>query len=82
MPYLTLWDKISQNLTYLEGHSNYENTPIQIYIENFTSKIWKFSDKIKTLIFFIYVQNIDCGYSLELPLRGSSNEYHYVFKQK
>ena len=28
-------------------------------------------------MFFSYVsaQNIDCGYSLELPHRGSSNEY-------
>ena len=45
------------------------------YIENFTSKNWKFLDK-KTLIFFhISAQNIDCGYSLEPPQRGSSNEY-------
>ena len=28
-----------------------------------------------TDIFHIFVQNIDCGYSLELPQRGSSNEY-------
>ena len=34
----------------------------------------KFSDKI--LIFFhISAQNIDCGYSLEPPQRGGSNEY-------
>ena len=26
-------------------------------------------------IFHIYVQNIDCGYSLESPRRGGSNEY-------
>ena len=26
-------------------------------------------------IFHISTQNIDCGYSLELPCRGSSNEY-------
>ena len=44
-------------------------------IENFISKNWKFSDT-KTLIFFQFsAQNIDCGYSLELPHRGSSNEY-------
>ena len=42
----------------------YENTPIQIYIENFTSKIWKFSEK-KTLIFFIFL----------FKRRGGSNEY-------
>ena len=44
------------------------------YIENFTTKIWKFSDK-NSDIFHISAQNIDCGYSLELPRRGSSNEY-------
>ena len=52
---------------------NYENMPLQIYIENFTTKNWKFTDKID--IFHIFAQNIDCGYSLELPQRGSSNEY-------
>ena len=26
-------------------------------------------------IFHIFAQNIDCGYTLELPHRGSSNEY-------
>ena len=35
-------------------------------------KIWKFSDK-NSDIFHISVQNIDCGYLLELP--HSSNEY-------
>ena len=40
------------------------------YIENFTSKNWKVSDKKH-----IYAQNIDCGYSLELPYPGSSNKY-------
>ena len=33
-----------------------------------------FSDK-KNLIFFIFLLNIDCGYSLEPPLRGGSKEY-------
>ena len=48
------------------------------YIDNFTIKNWKFSDK-KTVNFFsnfkISAQNIDCGYSLEPPRRGGSNEY-------
>ena len=26
-------------------------------------------------IFYITAQNLDCGYSLELPQRGGSNEY-------
>ena len=44
------------------------------YIENFTNKTWKFSDKSSD-IFHISTQNIDCGYSLEPPWRGGSNEY-------
>ena len=44
------------------------------YIENFTTKNWKFSDK-NSDIFHFSAQNIDCGYSLELPWQGSSNEY-------
>ena len=43
------------------------------YIETFTSKNRKFSDK--KLIFYISAQNIDCGYSLEPPRRGATNEY-------
>ena len=33
--------------------------------------------QIKFLIFFFHIsaQNIDCGYSLEPPRRGGSNEY-------
>ena len=44
------------------------------YIENFTSKNWKFSDK-NSEIFRIPTQNIDCVYSLEPPQWGGSNEY-------
>ena len=36
-------------------------------IENFTRK--------KNVIFDIFAQNINCGYTLELPRRGGSNEY-------
>ena len=39
------------------------------YIENFTTKNWKFSDK-NSDIFHISVQNIDCGYLY----RGGSNK--------
>ena len=45
------------------------------YIENFTSKNWKFSDKKLWYFFYISAQNIDRGYSLEPPRRGGSNEY-------
>ena len=45
------------------------------YKENFTSKNWKFSDKNKSDIIHVSAQNIKCGYSLEPPQRGGSNEY-------
>ena len=44
------------------------------YTENFTTKKWKFSEKNADM-FHISAQNIDCGYSLEPPRRGGSNEY-------
>ena len=45
------------------------------YTENFTTKKkWKFSDK-NSDIFHMSAQNTDCGYSLEPPRRGGSNEY-------
>ena len=53
---------------------HYENTPTKIYTENFTIKTGSFQIK-KSNIFHISAQNIDCEYSLELPRRGSSNEY-------
>ena len=62
--------------------SNHENTPIilmplkpHFYIVNpgFT-RVY--------IIFLISAQNIDCGYSLEPPLRGGSNEYPLCFEQK
>ena len=45
------------------------------YIENFTTKNWKFSDKKNSDIFHISAQNIDCGYLSELPHWGGSNKY-------
>ena len=41
------------------------------YIENFTTKKGKLSDE-NSNIFHIFAQNIDCGYSLELPQRGGA----------
>ena len=37
-----------------------------------SQKVWKM---LENSIFQISAQNIDCGYSLELPHWGSSNEY-------
>ena len=45
-----------------------------IYSNFFRSKIDNFHRK-KIDIFLIFAQNIDCGYTLELPRRGGSNEY-------
>ena len=42
------------------------------YTGNFTAKKWNFLDNSD--IFHISAQNIDCGYSLEPPRRGGSNE--------
>ena len=40
---------------------------LALKIENFQLKIFD--------IFLIFAQNIDCGYTLEPPRRGGSNEY-------
>ena len=59
---------------------HYENTPIQIYRKFHLQKNWKFSDKKNSDIFHISAQHIDCGYSLEPPRRGGSNEHpQYMF---
>ena len=55
---------------------HYENTPIQIYWKNSQPKTEIFQIKILIFFFQISAQNIDCGYSLEPPRRGGSNEYH------
>ena len=45
------------------------------YIENYTTiKIENFKIKNPDIL-HIPAQNIDCGYSLEPPRRGGSNEY-------
>ena len=53
---------------------NITKTRLFKYIENFSTKTWKFSVKTSDN-FHISAQNIDCGYSLEPPRRGGSNEY-------
>ena len=56
------------------GFLDITKTGLFKYIENFTTKNWKFSDK-NSDIFHISALNIDCGYSLEPPRQGGSNEY-------
>ena len=46
------------------------------YIENFTTKKGKKNQIKNSYIFHISAQNIICGYSLEPPRRGGTNEYH------
>ena len=44
------------------------------YTENFTTKKLKIFRQKNSDIFPFSAQNIDCGYSLEPPRRGGSNE--------
>ena len=45
------------------------------YIDNFTTKKPESFHIKSSNIFHSSAQNIDCGYSLEPPRRGGSNEY-------
>ena len=63
----------------LHDYMHYENMPTQIYWKFHPQISQDFSDK-NSGIFHIFAQNIDCGYSLEPPHRGGSNEYpHSLF---
>ena len=53
---------------------HYENMPIQIYRKFHLQKTENFQIK-NSDSFNISAHNIDCGYSLEPPHRGGSNEY-------
>ena len=53
---------------------HYENMPITNIQKISSPKSEIFSDKNYD-IFHVSAQNIDCGYSLEPPPRGGSNEY-------
>ena len=53
---------------------HYENTPMQVYRKKSPLKTGNFQIK-NSDIFHISAQNIDCGYSLDPPRRGGSNEY-------
>ena len=49
--------------------------PIQIYWKFYNQKKKKKKSDKNSDVFHISAQNIDCGYSLEPPRRGGSNEY-------
>ena len=48
--------------------------PMQ-YTENVLVVKMKIFSRLFFYIFLIFAQNIDCGYTLETPHRGGSNEY-------
>ena len=64
----------AERYAYDKGTMHYENMPIQIYWTFYNQKRKNFQMK-NSDIFHISAQNIDCGYSLEPPRRGGSNEY-------
>ena len=76
--YITINKNYHNKITALKpsvmNYWHYENMPIQIYWKFHHQKTQNFSDK-NSVIFHISSQNIDCGYSLEPPRRGGSNEY-------
>ena len=65
----------SNYFLYFNCLENITKTRLFKYIENFTTKkLANFQIKFFN-IFHISAQNIDCGYSVEPPRRGGSNEY-------
>ena len=88
VPMYTLWNKIYLNqkeilktvgnmrtLSIIEKPLITKNMPIQIYWEFYHQKTKTFRWKTLDIFFYIFAQNIDCGYSLEPPQQGSSNAY-------
>ena len=71
---LTLHDDLIRKRITLRKHAR------TIY-DNFTAvKMTIFRWKIVFVFFLIFAQNTDCGYTLEPPQRGVSNEYpQWVF---
>ena len=80
-----MWENVPSGMCAQED-SNQPTHPLSLiitktglfkYTENFTHKKKNENFQIKkSLIFFlISAQNMDCGYSLEPPRRGGSNEY-------
>ena len=53
---------------------HYENRPMQ-YAGIFKAVKKKIFSRQFLIVFLIFAQNRDCGYTLEPPRRGGSNEY-------
>ena len=66
--------KFSHVAAHNKINTHYENTPIQIYGKFQFQKTENFQIKNSDSS-HVSAQNIDCGYSLEPPRRGGSNEY-------
>ena len=58
-----------------EWQTHYENMPFQIYWKFRHQKNCKKKSDKNSDILHISDQSTDCGYSLEPPCRGGSNEY-------
>ena len=58
----------------ISTHNTLRKHTYSSILKIYNPKKGKFSDK-KSDIFHISAQDIDCGYSLEPPRRGGSNEY-------
>ena len=58
---------------------HHENMPIQFWPLKPHFYIVKLGFTGVYIIFLISAQNIDCGYPLEPPRRGGSNEYHNLY---
>ena len=73
--FVVIIEKDDDNIVQFSGiTSHYENTPILIY-RKFNLQITEHIQINNADSFHISAQNIDCGYSLEPPRRGGSNEY-------
>ena len=70
---VVFFPQFKQPFSIIKRQCHYENTPIQIYRKFHLKKLKLFKYK-NADIFYISAQNIDCGYSLEPPWQGSSNE--------
>ena len=66
--FFSLKDKFTQ------GYMSLRKQAYSNILENLPAKYEKFQIKI-LIVFLCLLKNIDCGYSLEPPRRGGSNEY-------
>ena len=72
MPQFTRQNSITRHrVTYITKTGLYNFDPLKTHF--YTGKLG-FTGVF--IIYLISAQNIDCGYSLEPPQRGGSNEYH------